>query len=272
MMGFDFYNLKRILTIMSVTIKTKEEIEILREGGRRLALILQEVAKIVKPGVSTLELNDLAYNLAKDNGDYPSVLNYKPRGAKRAYPASICVSINDEIVHGIPNENPKILKEGDIVSLDMCLTHKNLVTDSSITVPVGKIDSITQKLLNVTKEALNAGIKSAKGNKHVGDIGYAVERVAKANGFSVVEDLCGHGVGYSVHEDPFIPNYGERGKGEKLKPGMIICIEPMFNEGSKSIYLEKDGYTYKTKDGSRSAHFEHTILITSGEPEILTKI
>lgn len=257
---------------MAVKIKTKEEIDILREGGRRLALILQEVAKSIKPGVSTFDLNELAYNLATENGDYPSVLNYRPKGAKRAYPASICISINDEVVHGIPNENPRILKEGDVVSLDMCLTHKKLITDSSITVPVGKIDSVAQKLLNVTKDSLNAGIKSARGNKHVGDIGFAVERVAKANGFSVVEDLCGHGVGYSVHEDPFIPNYGERGKGEKLKPGMVICIEPMLNEGEKNIYLDKDGYTYKTRDGSRSAHFEHTIVITNGDPEVLTKI
>lgn len=257
---------------MSVTIKTKEEIEILREGGRRLALILQEVGKAAKPGVSTSDLNDLAYNLAIDNGDYPSVLNYRPRGAKRSYPASICISVNDEVVHGIPNENPKILKEGDIVSLDMCLTHKKLITDSSITVPVGKIDSVAQKLLNTTKESLNAGIKAAYGNKHIGDIGFAVERVAKANGFSVVEDLCGHGVGYSVHEDPYIPNYGEKGKGERLKPGMVICIEPMLNEGDKNIYLDKDGWTYKTFDGSRSAHFEHTIVITNGDPEILTKI
>jgi methionyl aminopeptidase len=255
-----------------IKIKTKEEIEILKEGGRRLALILQEISKSVKPGVSTFDLNELAYNLAIDNGDYPSVLNYKPRGAKKAYPASICISVNDEIVHGIPNESPKILKEGDIVSLDMCLTHKNMVTDSSITVPVGKIDIIAEKLLRVTKEALNAGIKAAKGGKHIGDIGFAVERVAKANGFSIVEDLCGHGVGYSVHEDPYVPNYGERGRGEKLKPGMVICIEPMLNEGDKDIYLDKDGWTYKTIDGSRSAHFEHTIVITNGDPEIITKV
>ncbi|MFA5651824.1 MAG: type I methionyl aminopeptidase [Candidatus Paceibacterota bacterium] len=255
-----------------ITIKTKEEIEILREGGKRLAFILQEVARAVKPGVSTKELNNLANKLAKEKGDIPSSLNYKPKGAKRPYPASICVSINDEIVHGIPNENPKILKEGDIVSLDMCLTHKGLVTDSAITVPVGKIDSISKKLIEVTKEALYSGIKAAKGNKHTGDIGYAVERVAKANGFSIVEDLCGHGVGYSVHEDPYIPNYGERGRGDKLKPGMIVAIEPMLNEGEKDVFIDKDGYTFKTADSSRSAHFEHTIVITSGEPEILTRI
>ncbi len=255
-----------------ITIKTKEEIEILREGGKHLAFILQEVAKAVKPGVSTSELNDLVNKLAKEKGDIPSTLNYRPKGAKRAYPASICVSINDEIVHGIPNENPKILKEGDIVSLDMCLTHRGLVTDSAITVPVGKIDSVAKKLIEVTKEALYSGIKAAKGNKHTGDIGYAVERVAKANSFSVVEDLCGHGVGYDVHEDPFIPNYGERGRGDKLKPGMIIAIEPMLNEGGKDIFMDKDGYTFKTADGSRSAHFEHTVVVTNGEPEILTGI
>ena len=255
-----------------ITIKSSEEIEVLREGGKRLAFILQEVAKAIKPGVLTSELNDLANNLAKERGDIPSTLNYKPKGAKRGYPASICVSINDEIVHGIPNENPKILKEGDIVSLDMCLTHAGLVTDSALTVGVGKIDLISQKLIDVTKESLYAGIKAAKGNKHTGDIGYAVERVAKSNGLSVVEDLCGHGVGYSVHEDPYVPNYGERGRGDKLKAGMVIAIEPMLNVGKKEIYIDKDGYTFKTKDGSRSAHFEHTVVITNGEPEILTKI
>ncbi len=244
----------------------------MREGGKRLAFILQEVGKACKPGVSTAQLNTLADKLARDKGDISSYIGYKPHGANRAYPANICVSINDEIVHGIPNENPKILKEGDIVSLDMCLTHKGLITDSAITVGVGEIDEQSKKLLKVTEEALYAGISAAIGHKHTGDIGYAVERVAKANKFSIVEDLCGHGVGYKVHEDPFIPNYGERGRGDKLKPGMTIAIEPMLNVGTKDIVLEKDGYTFRTKDGKRSAHFEHTIVITSGEPEILTRI
>lgn len=255
-----------------ITIKTKEEIEIMREGGKRLAHLLQEVGKSCKPGVSTAYLNELADKIAREGGDVSSYIGYKPHGANRAYPANICVSINDEIVHGIPNENPKILKEGDIVSLDMCLTHKGMITDSAITVGVGEISDESKKLLKVTEEALYAGISAAVGHKHTGDIGYAVERVAKANKFSIVEDLCGHGVGYKVHEDPFIPNYGERGKGDKLKPGMTIAIEPMLNVGSKEIVLEKDGYTFRTKDGKLSAHFEHTIVITSGEPEILTKI
>lgn len=255
-----------------VTTKTKEEIAILKEGGKRLAFILQEVGKACKPGASTADLNTLADKLAKEKGDASSYVGYKPKGARRPYPAFICVSINDEIVHGIPNENPKILKEGDIVSLDMCLTHKGLITDSSITVPVGNIPPKTRKLLDTTRAALEAGIAAAKGNKNVGDIGYAIERVAKAAGFSVVEELCGHGVGYSVHEDPFIPNFGEKGEGEKLKPGMVIAIEPMLTLGGKKIKMDSDGYTFRTSDGSLSAHFEHTIVITSGDPEVITRI
>jgi len=256
-----------------ITIKTKEEINILREGGKRLAFILQEVGKAALPGVSTFDLDKLATKLAREKGDIPSLLNFKPKGAKRAYPATVCISVNEEVVHGIPTENPIILKEGDIVSLDMCLTHKGLVTDSSITVPVGKIDSTAQKLIDTTKKALYAGIKAAKGGKNIGDIGYAIERVARANNFSIVEDLCGHGVGYGVHEDPYVPNYGEKGRGEKLKPGMVLAIEPMLNEGDKDVVMDKkDGYTYRTADGSRSAHFEHTVVITNGEAEILTKI
>lgn len=257
---------------MAIKLKTKEEIDILREGGKRLAFILQEVGKKVAPGVSTEELNDLATKLAFEGGNKPSLLNYRPKGAKRPYPAAICISINDEVVHGIPNENPKIIKEGDLVKLDMCLTHKGLITDATITVPAGDVDKETKKLMNITRDSLYAGIKAARGGKNIGDIGYAVERVAKANGFSVVEDLCGHGVGYAVHEDPYIPNYGEKGRGEKLKPGMILAIEPMLNDGKKDVRLQKDGYTYKTADGKKSAHFEHTILITNGEPEILTEI
>ncbi len=255
-----------------ITIKTKEEIKILREGGRHLAAILEKLVKAVKPGVSTDDLDKLARKLVKENGDIPSLLGYRPKGAKRPYPAAVCISLNDEVVHGIPNEFPKILKDGDMISFDMCLTHKGLITDSTVTAPVGKIDAGAQKLINVTKNALYAGIKAARGNKHIGDIGFEVERTAKANGFSVIEDLCGHGVGYGVHEDPQVPNFGSKGKGEKLKPGMVIAIEPMLAEGDKNIYLDKDGYTYKTVDGSRSAHFEHTVAITNGEPEILTKI
>lgn len=243
----------------------------MREGGKRHALILSLVAKKVGPGVSTKFLEDYARELIEEEGDRASFLNYTPRGAKRPFPAALCVSVNEEIVHGIPNEPEKILKEGDIVSIDLGLTHKNLITDSAITVPVGEISSEDSKLIEHCKEALYLGIKAAKGGNRVGDIGYAIESFVKPLGYGLSEGLAGHGVGYSVHEDPFIPNEGKRGSGELLKPGMVIAIEPMITRGSSRITLAKDGYTYKTRDGSKAAHFEHTIAITEGDPIILTK-
>jgi methionyl aminopeptidase len=255
---------------MAINIKTKEDIAIMREGGKRHAYILKKVAEEVRPGITARYLDEVAQKLIHEGGDKPAFLDYKPYGASRPYPASLCVSVNDEIVHGIPNEEEKILKEGDIVSLDLGLIHKNLITDMAITVPVGKIDDEKAKLLKVTKEALLAGIKVAKGGNRVGDIGSAIQKYAVANGYGLVTELSGHGVGYHVHEDPYVPNYGEAGKGVILKPGMVIAIEPMFNLGTKDIVLDKDGYTYRTKDGKVSAHFEHTILITKGDAEILT--
>lgn len=253
-----------------ITIKTKEDISILREGGRRHADILRKVAALVKPGISAKELNDAAHKMVKEGGDTSAFLDYQPYGADRPYPASLCVSVNDEVVHGIPNEAEKILKEGDIVSLDLGLIHDELITDSAVTVAVGTISPEKEQLLKVTKEALLAGIKAAKGGKRVGDIGNAISRIAAQYKYGVVEELSGHGVGYSVHEDPYIPNYGDAGKGEVLRPGMVLAIEPMFNLGSKHITLDADGYTYRTADGKASAHFEHTILITKGDAEILT--
>ncbi|MBU6430953.1 MAG: type I methionyl aminopeptidase [Patescibacteria group bacterium] len=255
-----------------ITIKTKEEIEILREGGRRLAKIMEVISEKVAAGVNSIELNDLAEKMAVDGGDKPAFLNYRPYGAKRPYPASLCVSVNDEIVHGIPNEGGKILKEGDIVSLDMGLIHKGLMTDMAVTVPVGKVDDSARKLIEVCKESLMKGIEAANGGNTIGDIGFAIERFVRSFGYGIVRELAGHGVGHKVHEDPYVPNFGKRGAGEKLKPGMILAIEPMLNEGTEKITLDKDGYTYRTKDGKRSAHFEHTILITKGKAEILTKL
>ncbi|MBM2817764.1 MAG: Methionine aminopeptidase [Parcubacteria group bacterium] len=246
-----------------ITIKTKEEIEILREGGRRLAEIMEEISRKVKPGTSSVELNDLAEKMAIQGGDKPAFLNYKPYGAKRPYPASLCVSVNDEIVHGIPNEGGKILKEGDIVSLDMGLVYKGLITDMAITAPVGKIDDSARQLIEVCKESLMKGIEAARGGDNIGDIGFAIERHIRPFGYGIVREL---------HEDPYVPNFGKRGVGEKLKPGMILAIEPMINEGTEKVILDDDSYTYRTKDGARSAHFEHTILITKKEAEILTKL
>ncbi|KKR35255.1 MAG: Methionine aminopeptidase [Parcubacteria group bacterium GW2011_GWC2_40_10] len=254
-----------------VTIKTKEEIDILREGGIRHAYILSEISKKVVPGVSTQELEDYARQLVEEGGDKPSFLNYTPKGAKRAYTAALCVSVNNEIVHGIPNEAPLILQEGDVVSLDLGLTHKGLITDSAITVGVGSITEENRKLIEHCKEALYIGIKSAVGGGHIGDIGHAIESFARPLGYGICSGLAGHGGGYKVHEDPFVPNEGRMGDGELLLPGMVIALEPMLTLGTDRIVLAKDGYTYKTADGSNSAHFEHTIAITDGDPIVLTK-
>ncbi|MEQ1561291.1 MAG: type I methionyl aminopeptidase [Nitrospira sp.] len=254
-----------------IKIKTPEEIDIMKEGGKRHAFILSELEKIVVPGVSTNDLENLALKLIKEGGDTPAFLNYTPRGAKRAYPAALCVSINNEIVHGIPNEKPTVLQEGDIVSLDLGLVHQGLITDSAMTVPVGNISERDRKLLEHCKEALYIGIKEAKAGGHVGDIGEAIGSFARGLGYGLCEGLAGHGVGYKVHEDPFVPNEGRRGSGELLKPGMVIAIEPMLTLGTDKIVLSSDGYTYKTADGTNSAHFEHTVAITEDGPVILTK-
>jgi methionyl aminopeptidase len=256
---------------MAITIKTPEDIEMLREGGKRHAFILKELALMVRPGISTKEIDDRAHALCVEQGDQPSFLNYKPYGARRAYPASVCISVNDAIVHGIPNENPIVLKEGDIVSLDMGVTHKGLITDAAITVPVGAVSSEAKSLLSFTKKALDVGLNACRAGGTTGDIGAAIEDIANKHGYGIVRELAGHGVGYKVHEDPYVPNYGKKGEGAKLKVGMVIAIEPMFNIGGDDITLDDDGYTYRTADGSLSAHFEHTVVVTEKGCEILTK-
>jgi methionyl aminopeptidase len=254
-----------------IIIKTQEEIEILREGGKRLAAVLFKVKEIVKPGVSTWELDKYAEKLIKDIGDYSAFLHYKSKDDGIPYPASLCISVNNEVVHGIPNKN-KILKEGNIVSIDLGLRHKGLYTDMAMTVGVGEISNSSKKLLETTKKALRAGINAAQCGNRIGDISYAIESFVRPHRYGIVEVLAGHGVGKAVHEDPYIPNFGKAGTGTKLEKGMIIAIEPMINNGTKNVVLGKDGWTFHTADGKRSAHFEHTILITDGEPEILTKI
>ena len=254
-----------------ITIKTKKEIETLKEGGRRHAQILKEIAKEAVSGVSTKFLNDFAIKKIEEFGDRPAFLNYKPKGSMRPYPAALCVSVNDEIVHGIPNEKNRIIKDGDIVTFDLGLIHKDLITDAAITVGVGKISKEDKKLIKATREALKAAVNVAKEGNTTGDIGQAVQDIAEKYGFGIAEGLSGHGVGYSVHEDPYIPNIGVRGQGEKLVAGMVIAIEPMFTTGKGGIVLDKDGYTYKTKDASNAAHFEHTVAITDGKPVVLTE-
>ena len=257
-----------------ITIKTKEEIEILREGGKHLATVLYKLKEKVVPGISTKELDTYTEKIIYEMGDSPAFLNYRPEGANIPYPASLCISVNDEVVHGIPNKN-RILKEGDIVSLDLGIKHQGLFTDMAITVPVGVISAQNQTLLEVTEQSLKVGIGAAQGGNTIGDIGFAIEsfiRSRKENKYGIVEVLSGHGVGRAIHEDPYIPNFGKKGKGAKLVPGMVVAIEPMINLGTKNVTIDDDQYTFRTADGKNSAHFEHTILITESEPEILTKI
>lgn len=257
---------------MSVIIKTKEEIEILREGGKHLATVLHKVKEKVAPGVSTKELDLYAEKLIREMGDTPAFLNYRPEGALTPFPASLCVSVNDEVVHGIPRKN-RILEEGDIVSLDLGIKHKNLFTDMAMTVPVGDVNPKILKLLEITEEALRVGIEAAVAGNMVGDIGSAIENFVHAQGrYGIVEVLSGHGVGRAIHEDPYIPNFGKPGRGARLVPGMVVALEPMLNLGTKNVTIDEDGWTIRTADRKPSAHFEHTILITEGDAEILTKI
>lgn len=251
-----------------VTIKTKEDIEILREGGKRLSRVLGEIVKTVKPGVLEIELNDLAERLISEMGDKPSFKNYQPEGAKTAFPSALCVSVNEEVVHGIPES--KALREGDIVSLDIGLEHKGLFTDMAVTVPVGRIDDKAKKLIEITRKSLSAGIKVIKDGVRTGDIGNAIESAIKTEKFGIVRELSGHGVGYQVHEPPYLPNYGKKGKGVVLREGMVIALEPMVNEGKDAIDEADDNWTILTRDSKRSAHFEQTVVITKNGYEVLT--
>lgn len=250
-------------------IKSVRDIELLRQGGRRLASVLARVADAVRPGVTPMELDALAERLIREGGDEPAFKGYKPDMARIAFPATLCVSVNDAIVHGIPTEEP--VQEGDIVGLDLGINHEGLFTDMAVTVPVGKISKEIKQLITVTKEALQIGIDAARAGNTTGDIGYAIERHIAPYGYGIVRELSGHGVGHQIHEEPYVPNYGKKGEGMKLRPGMVIAIEPMVNMGGDAIRLGKDKFTYHTQDGSLSAHFEKTLLITESHPEVLTK-
>jgi len=251
-----------------VRLKTENEIALLREGGKRLSFVLNKVAEAVTPGVTEKELDALAEKTILEMGDKPAFKNYRPDLAAVAFPASLCVSVNDAVVHGIPTD--RVLKEGDIVGIDLGVIHSGLYTDMAMTVPVGKISPLHQKLITVTREALAVGINAAQSGFYTGDIGYAIESFVKKYKYGIVRELAGHGVGYEAHEAPYVPNYGRPGKGEKLVPGLVIAIEPMFNDGGDDIVLAEDQFTYKTADGGHSAHFEKTIVITEDGPEILT--
>jgi methionyl aminopeptidase len=252
-------------------ITTEEERNNARKSGKILVQVLDAVEQVIVPGVSTQELEDVARAKIKELGATPAFLGYAPSKRQRPFPAVLCVSLNDEIVHGIPNEDVSILQEGDIVAIDCGVVYNGFITDSARTVAVGEISKEDQRLIDATKEALAEQIKVVKVGNTVGDIGFAAEQVAAKYGYDFPEDLGGHGVGKEVHEDPFIPNWGDKGTGEKLVEGQVIAIEPMLNHGVGDIVLAKDGYTYKTADGKRSAHFEHTMIVGKNGAEVLTK-
>jgi methionyl aminopeptidase len=247
----------------SISIKTQNELQILREAGKILSGIIHDVTCSLQSGATTKQIDLLAEKLMKERGVIPAFKGY------RGFPGCTCISINDEIVHGIPGS--RILREGDIVSLDVGIKYKDFYSDTAVTVGIGKISSEFQRLLDVTKESLYRGIEQARINHHLSDVSHAVQKFVESNHFSVVRDFVGHGIGRNLHEDPEIPNYGAPHQGPILKEGMVLAIEPMVNFGSWQTRIEPDGWTVKTLDGKPSAHFEHTVAITSKGPEILTE-
>lgn len=250
--------------------KSKKEIQQLREGGKRLAEILHELKSFTEVGTPVKEVNQRAKGLMPKE-DTASFYQYQPTGAPQPYPDHACVSVNDEIVHGIGSQSSHILQSGDIVTVDMGITHKGLITDSALTFIVGESDTQKKELLNTCKQALQAGIEQAQAGNYVGDISASVQSSVGSD-YAIFRQLVGHGVGYSVHEKPTIPNVGQPGTGPKLPPGAVIAIEPMIGTGGSDITQDDDGYTYRTADGSLSAHFEHTIAVTETGPQILTEL
>ena len=245
-----------------VAPKTEEEILLMKENGILVSRTLAEVGKIIAPGVTTLELNRVAETFIRDHGAVPSFLGYD------GFPAALCISVNDVVVHGFPSDY--VLKDGDIGSVDCGTYYKGYNGDSAYTFAVGEVDPETAKLLEVTKASLYKGIAAAVDGNRVGDIGHAVQSYAESFGFSVVRELEGHGIGTRMHEAPGVPNYGRKGQGPKLRNGMTICIEPMINAGSKSVYLDKNGWAVRTADHKNAAHFELTVVVRKGHAEQLS--
>ena len=245
-----------------IYLKTDEEIELLREANLVVARTLAEVAKVIAPGVTTLKLDAVAEEYIRSQGAVPGFKGYG------GFPGTLCVSVNENVVHGIPSNYA--LREGDIVSVDCGAVKDGFNGDSTYTFCVGEVSEEVKNLLRTTKESLYVGIEKAVEGNRIGDIGYAVQEYCEKRGYSVVRELCGHGVGKRLHEEPDVPNYGRKGTGPLIKNGMVIAIEPMINMGSKNIVIERDGWTCRTKDRKPSAHFEHTIAVHGGKPDILS--
>jgi len=253
-----------------ITIKSKTDIEKMREAGRVADLVQKAVEKAIKPGVSTAELDRIAEKTMRENGALPAEKGY-PSGMRGVpdFPASICASVNDNIIHGIPSDKV-ILQEGDIISIDLVTYKDGFNGDCCRTYKVGQVTPEAEKIIEVTKQAFYEALKVAKKGNRIGDIGHAVQEYVQSNGFDVIREFEGHGIGREMHEEPGVPNYGKAGKGVRLEPGMTICIEPMVVAGDREIFQGDDGWSIWTDDGSLSAHYENTILITENEPEILT--
>ena len=247
---------------MAVTIKSEREIELMRESCRLLGIVHKELEQIIRPGISTKEIDTIGEEIIRKLGGIPNFKNYN------GFPGSFCVSVNDEVVHGIPGE--RVLQEGDIVSLDAGLIYKGYHSDAARTHAVGQISPEARKLIDVTRESFFAGIKMAKAGNHLFDISNAIDAYVKPYGYGIVRELVGHGIGTSLHEDPQIPNFAQKRRGMKLQAGMTLAVEPMINMGRADVEWLDDDWTVVTADGSLSAHYENTILITDGEPEILT--
>ncbi len=252
-------------------INTEEEIAAMRRGGAILAEVLARLAAMAVPGADAAELNTEAERLIVAHGATPLFLGYQPEGASSPYPTALCVSINDEVVHAIPYEG-KTITDGDVVSLDLGVRYEGMCVDSALTVAAGVVSARTQKLIAVTNKALYEGIAVVHAGARIGDIGHAISQCVEREGFSVVRELAGHGVGHHAHEEPMILNFGKKGTGEPLVSGMTIAIEPMVTDGDWRIKTDKDGWGIRTMDGSLAAHFEHTVLVTQDGCEVLTRI
>lgn len=246
-----------------IPLRSEKDLEVMREAGKILARLMKRIEGLVKAGITTAEIDRFAQELATEENVSPAFKGY------RGYPAVICTSVNEEIVHGIPSERK--LKEGDIVSLDLGINHQGYFCDAATTIAIGRIDSNIKKLIDVTRKSLSEGIRQAQPGNHLSDISYAIQNYVEKNGFSVVRQFVGHGIGQSLHEEPEIPNFGRPHQGPVLKSGMVLAIEPMVNMGTWESEMKEDGWTAVTKDRLPSAHFEHTVAITGKGPEILTR-
>ena len=251
-----------------IFLKSSQEIEVMRAANLIVAEVLAALAKHVRPGVTTKELDQIAEEITQRRGAVPAFKGYEVAG--RVFPASVCISINDEVVHGIPSET-RVLKEGDIVSLDFGVRYQGYYGDSATTLAVGALDPESERLMRATQEALWAGIRLVRTGQRLGEVSVAIQERVESDGFSVVRDFVGHGIGKSLHEEPQIPNFGKRDRGVRLREGMVLAIEPMVNAGAPDVVIKDDGWTAVTRDGSRSAHFEHSVAVTQNGPYVLSQ-